>query len=113
MKNFSAGGALKQAVLFLAAVMALIPTAFMIMTSLKSDEEYALDKLGLPSNPVIENFRAVLTDSPFLGWMANSALLVTGSVAVNIVVSCAGIIRISPDRQVLNARSGSMSRTTG
>lgn len=88
MKNFSAGSVLKQAVLFLAAVMALIPTAFMIMTSLKSDEEYALDKLGLPSNPVIENFRAVLADSPFLGWMANSALLVTGSVAVSIVVSC-------------------------
>ncbi len=88
MKRFSAGAALKHSVLFLAAVMALIPTAFMIMTSLKSDEDYAIDKLGLPSSPVLENFRSVLTDSPFLGWMVNSALLVTGSVAISIVVSC-------------------------
>ncbi len=88
MKAFSAGTAVKQSVLAIAALMALIPTAFMIMTSLKSDEEYAFDKLGPPSQPVLENFRAVLADSPFLGWMANSALLVVGSVTISIVVSC-------------------------
>ncbi len=88
MKAFSAGTAVKQSVLAIAALMALIPTAFMIMTSLKSDEEYAFDKLGPPSQPVLENFHAVLADSPFLGWMANSALLVVGSVTISIVVSC-------------------------
>jgi len=79
---------LKQAVLLLSAFLALAPTLFMIMTSLKSDAEYTLDKLGFPDTLVIENFRAVLLDSPFLIWMANSALLVAGSVALSTMVSC-------------------------
>ena len=58
--------------LLLAAFLALVPTLFMILTALKSDEEYAIDKLGLPDAPVLENFRAVLVDSPFLAWMVNS-----------------------------------------
>jgi len=82
-----AGAALKQGVLLLAAFLALVPTLFMILTALKSDEEYAIDKLGFPDSPVIENFRAVLVDSPFLAWMANSVLLVIGAVLLSTIVS--------------------------
>ena len=82
------GAALKQGVLMLSAFMALVPTLFMIMTALKSDEEYAIDKLGLPNVPVIENFRAVLLDSPFLSWMANSIIMVMGAVLLSTVISC-------------------------
>lgn len=82
------GDALKQAVLLIASFVALVPTFYMIMTALKSEEEYAIDKLGLPDAPILDNFRAVLVDSPFLAWMVNSAILVVGSVALSIVVSC-------------------------
>lgn len=82
------GDALKQAVLLIASFIALVPTFYMIMTALKSEEEYALDKLGLPDAPILDNFRAVLVDSPFLAWMLNSFILVVGSVALSIVVSC-------------------------
>lgn len=82
------GDALKQAVLLIASFIALVPTFYMIMTALKSEEEYALDKLGLPDAPILDNFRAVLVDSPFLAWMVNSFILVVGSVALSIVVSC-------------------------
>lgn len=82
------GDALKQGVLLIAAFVALVPTFYMIMTALKSEEEYAVDKLGLPKAPVLDNFRAVLIDSPFLSWMVNSAILVVGSVALSIVISC-------------------------
>ena len=82
------GDGLKQGVLMLSAFMALVPTLFMIMTALKSDEEYAIDKLGLPNVPVIENFRAVLLDSPFLSWMANSIIMVMGAVLLSTVISC-------------------------
>ena len=82
------GAALKQGVLMLSAFMALVPTLFMIMTALKSDEEYAIDKLGLPNVPVIENFRAVLLDSPFLSWMVNSIIMVLGAVLLSTVISC-------------------------
>ena len=82
------GKTLKQAVLLIASFVALVPTFYMIMTALKSEEEYAIDKLGLPDAPILDNFRAVLVDSPFLAWMVNSAILVVGSVALSIVVSC-------------------------
>jgi ABC-type glycerol-3-phosphate transport system permease component len=86
--NALAGDALKQGVLLFAAFLALAPTLFMIATALKSDEEYAVDKLGLPDAPVLDHFRAVLLDSPFFRWMANSLILVAGSVALSTLVSC-------------------------
>ena len=87
-KSITAGDALKQGVMLVSTFLALVPTLFMIATALKSDEEYAIDKLGLPDRPVIENFRAVLVDSPFLIWMANSMILVMGAVLLSTVVSC-------------------------
>lgn len=86
--SFAPGDLVKQAVLFIAAFIALVPTLYMIVTALKSDEEYAIDKLGFPDALVFDNFRAVLIDSPFLAWMLNSFILVAGAVAVSIVVSC-------------------------
>lgn len=86
--SFAPGDLVKQAVLFIAAFIALVPTLYMIVTALKSDEEYAIDKLGFPDTLVFDNFRAVLIDSPFLAWMLNSFILVAGAVAVSIVVSC-------------------------
>jgi raffinose/stachyose/melibiose transport system permease protein len=85
---FTASDVLKQGVLVIASFIALVPTVYMIATALKSDEEYAIDKLGLPDAPVIENFRAVLIDSPFILWMLNSFILVAGSVLLSIIVSC-------------------------
>ncbi|MFT3988112.1 carbohydrate ABC transporter permease [Aestuariivirga sp.] len=111
-KRFQAGDALKQGVLLLSAFLAIVPTMFMIMTALKSEDDYAADKLGLPSHPVIDNFRAVLVDSPFLSWMANSALLVAGSVLLSIAVSCLAAYAIAcmefRGRQTLLALSTSL-----
>jgi ABC-type glycerol-3-phosphate transport system permease component len=98
MKRLAPDGIVKQAVLLFSAFLALVPTAFMIMTSLKSDEEYAIDKLGPPDVPVMENFRAVLADSPFLGWMLNSAILVTGAVLLSTIVSCLAAYAIATMR---------------
>ncbi|HRX36948.1 MAG TPA: carbohydrate ABC transporter permease [Aestuariivirga sp.] len=93
--SIAAGDALKQAVLLFSAFLALVPTLFMIMTALKSEEEYSIDKLGLPNRLVIENFRAVLVDSPFLSWMGNSIIMVLGSVLLSTVVSCLGAYAIA------------------
>jgi raffinose/stachyose/melibiose transport system permease protein len=106
------GDTLKHAVLLFAAFLALTPSLFMIMTALKSDEEYAIDKLGLPNNLVTENFRAVLVDTPFLAWMANSALLVAGSVVLSTIISCLAAYAIATmefrGRQTLLAASTSL-----
>jgi len=89
------GNMVKQSVLLLASVLALVPTAYMVVTALKSDEEYAVDKLGFPQAPVLENFRSVLVDSPFLHWMLNSAVLVAGSVILSTAISVLGAYAIA------------------
>lgn len=89
------GNLVKQSVLLLASVLALVPTAYMVVTALKSDAEYAVDKLGFPQAPVVENFRSVLLDSPFLHWMLNSAVLVAGSVVLSTAISVLGAYAIA------------------
>jgi ABC-type glycerol-3-phosphate transport system permease component len=90
--------AVKQLVLLLAAFLALVPTIYMVFTALKSDEEYAVNKLGFPQAPVLENFRSVLVDSPFIYWMLNSAILVTGAVMLSTAISVLGAYAIATMR---------------
>ena len=78
---------LKQAVLLLAVFIALVPTIFMLMTALKSDEEYTFNKVGFPHALVFDHFDVVLFESPFFQWMLNSAILAGGSVLLSSAVS--------------------------
>lgn len=78
---------LKQSALAAAAAVALAPTVFMILTALKPQAEYMVNKVGLPQEPVLEHFRAVLGSPDFFRWMANSALLVTGTVLLSTTVA--------------------------
>jgi len=86
---------LKQAVLLFAVFIALVPTIFMIMTAVKSDEEYTFDKIGFPDRLVFDHFNVVLFDSPFFHWMLNSAILAGGSVLLSSAVSCLGAYAIA------------------
>jgi ABC-type glycerol-3-phosphate transport system permease component len=87
--------ALKHGILLLATFVALVPSLFMIMTSLKSQEEYTFNKAGLPQDFVFEHFHSVLFDSGFFGWMGNSIILAAGAVALSTVVSCLGAYAIA------------------
>ena len=84
---FTADQALKHAVLLAAVCVALVPTVFMVLTALKSETEYTFDKIGLPDPFVLDHFRTVFFASPFFRWMANSAILAAGAVALSTVVS--------------------------
>ena len=92
------GNVVKQTVLLLASFLALVPTIYMVVTALKSDEEYAIDKLGPPDAPVLDNFYAVLVESPFLHWMLNSTILVAGSVILSTTISVLGAYAIATMR---------------
>src|SRR3954469_23651144 len=85
-----ADAALKHAVLLLAVFIALVPTIFMIMTSLKSDDEYTFNKIGFPHALVFDHFNVVLFESPFFAWMLNSAILAGSAVVLSSTVSCLG-----------------------
>jgi ABC-type glycerol-3-phosphate transport system permease component len=103
---------LKHAILVLATIVALAPTAFMILTSLKSDEEYTFNKVGLPHSLVLDHFNAVIFESEFFGWMGNSIILAAGAVALSSVVSCLGAYAIArmqfPGRSLLFSISTSL-----
>ncbi len=85
----------KQVVLITASIIAMLPSAFMVMTALKSQDEYTFDKVGLPDALVLDHFKAVLFDSPFFLWMLNSAILAIGAVVVGTLVSCCGAYAIA------------------
>lgn len=89
------GTVLKQAVLLFAVFIALVPTFFMIMTALKSDDEYTFDKIGFPDRLVLDHFNTVIFESPFFHWMLNSAILAGGSVILSSAVSVLGAYAIA------------------
>jgi ABC-type glycerol-3-phosphate transport system permease component len=86
---------LKQLVLLIAVFIALVPTIFMVMTALKSDQEYTFNKVGFPQALVFDHFNVVLFESPFFAWMLNSAILAGGSVLLSSAVSCLGAYAIA------------------
>jgi ABC-type glycerol-3-phosphate transport system permease component len=86
---------LKHGILILATFVALTPTVFMLFTSVKSDEEYTFNKVGLPHSIVFDHFNNVLFESGFIGWMGNSIILAAGAVALSTVVSCLGAYAIA------------------
>lgn len=86
---------LKHSLLVLATIVALSPTAFMILTSLKSQEEYTFNKVGWPQAIVLDHFHSVLFESDFIGWMGNSILLAGGAVVLSTIVSCLGAYAIA------------------
>lgn len=86
---------LKHGLLAVATLIALTPTLFMILTSLKGQEEYTFNKVGLPQAVVFDHFRNLLFESDFIAWMANSVVLAAGAVALSTVVSCLGAYAIA------------------
>ncbi len=87
--------ALKHGILLLATFLALVPPIFMILTSLKSQDEYTFNKVGLPQALVLDHFKSILFDSPLFDWMGNSAILAAGAVLLSTVVSCLGAYAIA------------------
>src|SRR5262249_60340079 len=87
---------LKHGVLLVATFLALVPTIFMIATSLKSQEEYTFNKGGFPHPVGFDHFENVLFHSPYLAWVGNSIILAAGAVALITLVSCLGAYALTP-----------------
>jgi raffinose/stachyose/melibiose transport system permease protein len=81
------GATVKQLALILLSLLTLFPLYFMITNSLKVQDEFFGNLLGLPQNPILDNFTKIL-QHPNLGrWFANSILLTTGAVVVSTVIA--------------------------
>jgi ABC-type glycerol-3-phosphate transport system permease component len=83
----------RHGVLIAAILVALAPIAFMAMTSLKSREDYARDRVGLPTDPTFDNISTVLSDPNLSTWILNSVVITVGSVLLAMV---AGVLAAYP-----------------
>ncbi|PYM31838.1 MAG: hypothetical protein DME15_15905 [Candidatus Rokuibacteriota bacterium] len=67
------------------------PLFWMVSTSLKpSGEIFATPPRLIPAHPTLENFRRLLTDTSFLTFFKNSAIVSLTTVALTLVVSALG-----------------------
>ena len=74
-------------VLVVATALALAPLLFMLMTALKTDEQYLNDTLGLPWPLSFGNFEEALHGGDFFIWLKNSAIMTFGAVIVSTLAA--------------------------
>lgn len=70
-----------------AALIVLLPSLFVVFTALKSQSEYALDKIGPPDLLTFENIETAMRGGRFGLWLTNSIILAASSVLLALVVS--------------------------
>jgi len=77
----------RQMLMLLMVIGALVPIYFVVVTALKTPNEYIFNKWGLPSELTIENVGRLLTEGNHLRWLLNSLLISTISVALGVLVA--------------------------
>jgi len=87
----------QQTALVVAAVVSLVPVLFMVLTALKSDDQYSDDVLGLPW-PLTNNFGEALRGGEFVTWLKNSLILTGGSVVLATVAAALAAFAIAQMR---------------
>lgn len=89
------GTIIKQAILLFALFTALAPSYFMFSTAFKTNDDYRVNKIGFPREPVLEHYEAAIFQNEFLTWMLNSIIFAAGSVAVSTVISALAAFAIA------------------
>jgi ABC-type glycerol-3-phosphate transport system permease component len=76
-----------HAILLAAAFLVMLPGYFMIITAVKTQEDYGLNKVGLPAQVIFTNFGEALRGGRFFTWFQNSLILTVGAVLLSAIVS--------------------------
>ena len=81
-------------VLLVFSLLMLLPLVFLVSNGFKTPQEMlAWPPTIIPANPTIDNFAAVLQDTPLLRWIFNSVLFaVLSTIAILATSSIAGYI---------------------
>jgi len=85
----------KQIPLILLALAILFPGYFMLITPFKTQLDYSISKLGLPTQFYLGSFETALRGGRFFLWLVNSIILAVGSVVVASVVSALGAFALA------------------
>lgn len=76
----------RQIFLTLVTVAALAPLAFMVVTSVKTPDDYQQHPFGLPTSPTFANYVTAIVDLPTLRWAMNSIIVTVLAVAASSVM---------------------------
>ena len=77
----------RQLLMVFLTILSLYPVFFMVMTALKSKEEYIYNKFGFPEVVFWNNFVEVFIGKNFPIWFLNSVILTAGSVLLSLIVA--------------------------
>lgn len=87
-RRITPGLVVKELVLILFTLSALVPIYFMVVTAFKTQGQYLAAPLALPHTWIARNF-LVAFQAGFARWFANSAII--GVIAVFVVTVCASM----------------------
>jgi ABC-type glycerol-3-phosphate transport system permease component len=76
-------------------VISLAPLIFMVLTSVKSPDEYSVNPAGLPKAITFENYSRALVDLPTLRWATNSLIVTVVAVVISTVIGAMAAYAIS------------------
>jgi ABC-type glycerol-3-phosphate transport system permease component len=85
----------RHVLLAILTVASLAPLIFMVLTSVKSPDEYEQNPAGLPHTVTFSNYVHALVDLPTLTWALNSLLVTVISVAISTVAGAMAAYAIS------------------
>jgi raffinose/stachyose/melibiose transport system permease protein len=77
----------RQFLLIILTIISLYPVFFMIMTALKSQDEYVFNKFSFPKSISWNNFYEVFVGKNFEQWFLNSIALTVGSVILSLAIA--------------------------
>ncbi|MHB8279580.1 MAG: carbohydrate ABC transporter permease [Candidatus Humimicrobiaceae bacterium] len=77
----------RQLLLIILTIISLYPVFFMLITAIKSKEEYVFNKFGFPKALALNNFFEVFIGKNFDQWFVNSIVLSIGSVILSLVLA--------------------------
>lgn len=81
-------------VLFIFAILMILPLIFLVANAFKTPEELlSWPPTIIPTNPTLDNIKSVLGETPLLRWIANSLLFaVSSTIAILATSAIAGYV---------------------
>jgi ABC-type glycerol-3-phosphate transport system permease component len=77
----------RQFLLVILTLISLYPIFFMLITSIKSKEEYVFNKFSFPKSVAWLNFQEVFVGKNFAQWFLNSIVLTVGAVILSLALA--------------------------
>jgi ABC-type glycerol-3-phosphate transport system permease component len=96
---------LKQVPIWISLIMTLFPIYFVVMTALKTQDEYVSNKLSPSAVPTLANFVTVFSQPNFGMWFRNSLIIALSVSLISVIIGTLGAFAFSqmqfPGRRAL------------